>query len=187
VPAARNIKIHDDMMLPMTYTLDTPVLNIIFWAGQLILAISISAYLSKEHVVWLVFDRHKYNEKAIKELQPFERCHTHIQEYSKENRHGDMAQHWSQHYRQPYHQEDQDVRDTLLPAAYYTLHFSTVYMEISDLKYSHICHSDLGDMSVNVTYLQTEEGRIIRLCRPDGAPDLSEITSLSSKIWVSVT
>jgi hypothetical protein len=67
------------------------------------------------------FDRHKYNKKTIEELQSLERCHTHIQEYSKQNRHGDMTQHWSENYRQPNHQEDQDVSDTLFPAAqYYT-------------------------------------------------------------------
>jgi hypothetical protein len=53
--------------------------------------ISNSAYLSKKHVIRLIFHRHKYNEKAIKELQPLQRCHTHIQEYSKENRHGNVA------------------------------------------------------------------------------------------------
>lgn len=64
-----------------------------------------------------------------------------------------MAQHWGQHYRQPYHQEDQDVCDALLPAAYYTLHFSIVYLEISDPEHSHICSSDSDDTSVHVTYL----------------------------------
>jgi len=62
-------------------------------------AISNLAYLSKEHVIWLIFGRHKKNEKPIKELQSLQRCDTHVQEYSKQNRHGDVTQKWSKHYR----------------------------------------------------------------------------------------
>jgi hypothetical protein len=64
-----------------------------------------------------------------------------------------MAQHWCEHYGQPYHQEDQDVRDALLPAAHYTLHCSTVYLQISDPEQSNICSTYIEDMSINVTCL----------------------------------
>ena len=79
-------------------------------------AISNLAYLSKEHVIWLIFGWHKKNKKPIKELQTLQRCHTHVQEYSKQNRHGDVTQNGSYHYRYPDHQEDEDVSNTLFPA-----------------------------------------------------------------------
>jgi hypothetical protein len=89
---AGNIKVYNGTMLLTNNKQNKAIQSCAHKNGPLDRAISNSAYLSKEHVIWLIFDRHKYNKKAINELQSLQRSHTHVQEYSKQNRHGDVTQ-----------------------------------------------------------------------------------------------
>lgn len=73
------------------------------------------AYLSQEGVVWLVLVGHEHDEDSVKELNTLESSNTHVQEDTKEYRHGDLTKDWCHDYRQTNHYENDDMTQTILP------------------------------------------------------------------------
>lgn len=63
--------------------------------------------------VRLVLGWHEKQLYSVKELQPIERCNPHVQEYSKEHRHGNQDEHWGHENGESNKEEDRDMGDSL--------------------------------------------------------------------------